>query len=221
MTLRLQVKFGLWFVAWFLIGSLSATAFALDTFDPFCEPEDAAGSPEAIWLIDDFEDGNLDGWGHAGGPCILALIHGSNGGAEGDWCSEVINNCGGHYLGPYINLQGFQAESFTIWVRALNVDRHNSYIVLDDDQIAVNGAVVFFYGTNQGNFAATDHNGYNYDCGTRYANDWHEIRFDIDWDLHTFDVYADNALRQTDIPFPVSADTLNWLYIYNLSNGGV
>jgi hypothetical protein len=101
------------------------------------------------------------------------------------------------------------------------VDRHNSYIVLDDDQIAVNGAVVFFYGNNQGDFMVADHNGYNYNCGTRWANIWHQIRFDIDWDFHTFDVYVDNDLRQTDIPFPVTANTLNWLYIYNLNPGGV
>lgn len=217
MISRLQVKCGPWFVALVAVGSLSATAFAVDTFDPYCGPE----SEEAIWLIDDFEDGNLDGWYPASGPCTHPLIYGSNACAEGDWCSEVLNNCGGHYQGPYISLQGFRAESFTIWVRALNVDRYNSYIVLDDDQIAVNGAVVFFYGTSQETFAAADHNGINYDCGIRYAYHWYEIRFEIDWDLHTFDVYADNELRQTDIPFPVSANTLNWLYLYNLSNGGV
>ena len=221
MNLRFEVKFRPWCVPWIVALVIPISAVAVDTFAPYCEGEESGGGQEAIWLIDDFEDGNLDGWGHGGGTCVFALIHGSNSAAEGDWCAEVIDNCGGHYLGPYISLAGFQAGSFTIWVRALYVDRHNSYIVLDDDQIAVNGAVVFFYGNNQGDFMVADHNGYNYNCGTRWANIWHQIRFDIDWDFHTFDVYVDNDLRQTDIPFPVTANTLNWLYIYNLNPGGV
>jgi len=221
MNLRFEAKFGPWLAAFFLSVSVAGTVFAVGTFDPYCEQEGAAGSPEAIWLIDDFEDGNLNGWLDGGGTCNYFVVHDAGTAAEGEYCLDIFGDCGNHYLGPYISLAGFQAGSFTIWVRANYVNQYNGYIVLDDDQIATNGRVVFFYGNDQGMFLAADHNGWGYPCGTRNPNQWYQIRFVIDWDYHTFDVYIDNDLRQTDIPFPVSANTLNWLYLYNMGDGHV
>jgi len=177
------------------------------------------GGPEAIWLIDDFEDGNLDGWLDGGGTCNAFLVHDAGAAAEGEWFFDVFGDCGGHFQGPYISLAGFQAGSFTIWVRPNYVNRFNGYVVLDDDTLWNNGSVVFFYGMDNGTWTVADHNGINYSCGPRAMNQWYQIRFEIDWDFHTVDVYIDNQLMQSGIPFPVSINTLNWLHLYNLSDG--
>jgi len=76
-----------------------------------------SGAPEAIWLIDDFEDGNLDGWLDGGGSCNVFILNDPNTAAEGSRCLDIFGDCGGHYQGPYISLAGFQAGSFSIYIR--------------------------------------------------------------------------------------------------------
>jgi len=180
-----------------------------------------SGAPEAIWLIDDFEDGNLDGWLDGGGSCNVFILNDPNTAAEGSRCLDIFGDCGGHYQGPYISLAGFQAGSFSIYIRPNYVNQFNGFVVLDDDLSWINGSVVLFYGMDNGTWAVSDQHGISHSCGPRNMNQWYQVRFEIDWDFHTFDVYIDNQLMQTSISFPGTINTLNWLFLYNLGDGHV
>ena len=198
--------------AWFLMVVVAASLGSAESAGIEAE------GPEAIWLIDDFEDGSLDGWLDGGGTCNY-FITSSPAPPDGIRSLDIFGSCGGHFLGPYISLAGFQAGTFSIYVRANFVDQFNNYVVLDDDTLWNNGSVVFFYGMSNGTFTVSDHNGLNYSCGPRAGNEWYLVRFEIDWIFHAYDVYIDNQLQQTGVPFPIAINTLNWLYLYNLGDG--
>jgi hypothetical protein len=181
-------------------------------------PEGDAGGPEAIWLIDDFEDGVLDGWIDEGGTCN-SFITTSPAPPEGTSSLDIFGSCGGHRLGLTFGLMGFQAGSISFYVRSDRIDQRTNYLVLDDDELGNNGTVAFFYGTDFGTFNVTDHTGLGHTLGPRNANQWYQIRINIDWDFHTLNVYVDNELKASGVPFPVNITTLNWLYLYSLGDG--
>ena len=181
--------------------------------------EGDARGPEAIWLIDDFEDGILfDEWIDDGGTCN-SFITNSPTPPEGIRSLDIFGSCGSHRQGLSFDLQGFQAGSISFYVRSDRTDSRTTYLELDDDVLGNNGGVAFFYGTDFGTFTVVDHTGLAYSCGPRNANQWYQIRINIDWDFHELSVYVDNELKASGVPFPVNITTLNWLYLYSLGNG--
>ena len=113
----------------------------------------AQSTPQAIWLVDNFEDGYLwDTWTQtAGSTCNpFIVVPTSWSCAEGTGCLEVFGDCGDFYDGVWTDLAGFQATSFGLYVRADSTNTANAYVVLDDDTSTADGTTVFFFGNPQG-----------------------------------------------------------------------
>lgn len=169
-----------------------------------------------IWLVDDFEDQNLDGWTTPTGPCFasIAAI-----GADGSSYSMRIDGACGHYAGTSYDLTGLQATGLSLFVRSGGAATHHAYVVLDDDDIAANGYLIAFLATADGWFSAYAGQGHLYDLMPNDDLDWHEVYFGIDWIGRNVDIIIDGTPRQYNLPF--SSDTiaaLNRLHLYNFES---
>lgn len=189
-----------------------------------CTTATAANTPEntnrAIWLVDDFEDGYLwDTWTDDGGSCNPFTVTPTIPCPEGDRCLEIFGDCGDFYEGISTNLGGFEASSFSIYIRSDTTNTANAYIVLDDDDDWLNGTVAFFFGNGLADWMFSS-GGIGYNCGPRVASQWYLLRFDFDWTSRTVDVFIDGNLRHADIPMTSATATgLNAIYLFNYQAG--
>ena len=181
----------------------------------------AEDTSRAIWLVDDFEDGNLwDTWTDNGGSCTSYITstpappcpQGSN-------CLLISGDCGGFYEGISTDLGGFQATSLSMYIRSDTIATANAYVVIDDDNDPMNGAVVFFFGNGLAEWRFSS-GGLPYICGPRVAYQWYQLAFNFDWTARTVDVSIDGNLKHADIPMASSTATgLNYLYLFNYESG--
>ena len=188
------------------------------TFTPAASPEK---SGRAIWLVDDFEDGNLwDTWTDDGGGCTSYITstpappcpQGSN-------CLLISGDCGGFYQGISTDLGGFEATSFSMYIRSDTLDTANAYVVLDNDSDPYNGAVAFFFGNSTPEWMFSS-GGVPYPCGPRVAYQWYLLEFNFNWTSRTVDVFIDGSLKHSDIPMTSSTATgLDYLYLFNYQPG--
>ena len=188
------------------------------TFTPAASPEK---SNRAIWLVDDFEDGYLwDTWADDGGSCTSYITstpappcpQGSN-------CLLISGDCGGFYEGISTDLGGFQATSLSMYIRSDTIATANAYVVLDDDNDPMNGAVVFFFGNATPEWMFSS-GGIPYICGPRVAYQWYQLAFNFDWTARTVDVLIDGNLKHSGIPMASSTATgLDYLYLFNYESG--
>jgi hypothetical protein len=186
--------------------------------------EETGSSPQdrAIWLVDDFEDGYLwDTWTQVGGSTCNPFIVQPAGWAcaEGARCLEIHGDCGGFYDGIWTDLGGFQATSFSLSVRSTDITHANTYVVLDDDTSTADGTTVFFFGNGLGRWLVSS-GGVPYDCGPRNLYQWYEVRFNLNWQARTVDVYIDQQLKASGVPMTdPTADGLHLLHLFNYEEG--
>jgi hypothetical protein len=176
--------------------------------------ETTGDSARSIWLVDDFEDQNLDGWAVPTGPCnatIAAL------GAAGTNYSLAVNGACGHDGGTSYDLGGSQATGVSLYVRPSGSGARHLYVVLDDDGQATNGYIVAFLATNDGWFSVDDSSPIRFDLMVNDDLDWHDLQLFIDWIGKNVDVVIDGVPRQYNLPFAVeSISTLRFIHLYNL-----
>ncbi len=180
-------------------------------------------TPErAIWLVDNFEDGYLwDTWVDDGGSCNPFPVTPSVAPLcpEGDICLEIFGDCGDFYQGISTDLGGFQATTFSLYIRSDHIDSANAYVVLDDDDQWINGNVAFFFGNPLAKWLFSS-GGVPYNCGPRVANQWYFLEFNFDWSARTVDVSIDGDLKHSGIPMTSATATgLDYLYLFNYQPG--
>ncbi len=95
--------------------------------------EPVSEADRAIWLVDDFEDQNLDGWTIPSGPCAVSI---APVGAAGSNYSMVVNGPCGHDGGTSYDLVGIQATSLSLYVKTTTTLNPHLYFILDDDSQA-------------------------------------------------------------------------------------
>ncbi len=191
-----------------------------------CTSATSATSPEkssrAIALVDDFEDGILlDSWTDDGGSCNPFITNAPTPPAcpEGTNCLEIFGDCGDLYQGISTDLLGFEATTFSMYIRSDTLDTGNAYVVLDDDSDPFNGTVAIFLGNATPEWIFSS-GAIGYTCGPRVAFQWYLLRFDFDWTARTVDVFIDGDLKHADIPITSSAATgLDYLYLFNYQSG--
>lgn len=171
-----------------------------------------ADSAKAIWIVDDFEDGDIMGWATPSGPCTAAI---AAPGASSSFCMGVNGACG-HYGGTFYDIGGFAATGVSLSVRPSGPGANHLYVVLDDDDNSVNGYIIAFFANDSGWFSVWG------DLGTQYLLmpnddlDWHSLQFDIDWVGKNVDVVMDGQYRQYNVPFDDDTiSTIRRMHLYN------
>lgn len=171
---------------------------------------------KAIAVIDDFEDGNLDGWAAPTGPCTA--VNSSATGANGTSRSlRVAGDCG-HFQGTWYDLGGWQATNVSFWVRTETPNLTAAYAVLGDNDIAVNQGAVMFLATISGYWALSTGTA-SYELTPYVAGQWYRVDLSFDWVAKTVDASIDGIPRQYNVPFrsPATA-SLTRLHFYNYYN---
>jgi len=172
------------------------------------------GSTEAIWLVDDFEDGNLDGWNSGGGSCVATATSATAG--LGTYSMEISGSCSGHLWGRWYDVVDFQALGVDVMLRPGSTSVHDAYFVAGDDNIHSDLGVIFFYAKTGGRWTIVGEGGTSYDCGPYTAGQWYDVSFALDWKWRTITVRIDGELRHVNVPFrSLTATTLSQIHAYN------
>jgi len=177
---------------------------------------DGLGTPDdlrAAWIVDDFEDGNIDGWIDEGGGACSASI--STIAALGTYSMRVDGACG-HRLGRYYDVTGSRPTGVSVWVRSNTVNTFDTYFILGDADSGPGGnsGAIYFLGTASGNWSVFD--GHDIPCQARNPNQWYRINFNVDWACKMYDVSIDGVLRATNVPFYYEAtESFDQIHVYN------
>ena len=178
-------------------------------------PAEAQPAPvtKAIAIIDDFEDGDLDGWAAPTGPCTA--VNSSATGGNGTSRSLKVDGACDHYQGPWFDLGGWQATGVSFWVRTDVANLATAYVVLGDDNVTANNGVVFFSATISGHWALGTL-GASYKLAPYNPGQWYRVDLTLDWAGKTVDVSIDGVPWQYNVPFRTpEVTTLTRLHFYN------
>lgn len=174
------------------------------------------GSTEAIWLVDNFEDGNLDGWNSGGGSCVATATSATAG--EGTYSMEIAGSCG-HFGGRWYDVVNFPAQGIGVMLRPGSTSAHDAYFVAGDNNIHNDAGVIFFYAKDDGRWTIVGEGGTSYDCGPYTAGQWHDVSFTLDWHWRMITVRIDGELRHVNVPFrSTTATTLTQIHAYNYTS---
>ncbi len=168
---------------------------------------------KAIALIDDFEDGDLVGWTAPTGPCTA--VNSSATGANGSARSLKIDGACGHSQGANYDLGSWQATGVTFWVRTETANVTNAYVVLGDENAAVDGGAVLFV-ASAGGYWSLSTPVYSYTLAPYNPGQWYRVDLTLDWVGRTVDASIDGVPRQYNVPFRSSnLTTLTRFNFYN------
>ncbi len=167
-------------------------------------------------FVDDFEDGDLDGWLIVPGSALHEVADLTA--ADGTTYSyHQSNSPSGHFNGVYQVFGEQQPEYVRFFVRSGSNSANDGYFVIRDPQGL---EVVFFFAHGNGrlyvNANVGGDNSFAYTAET-----WYEIEFrNIDYVAKTFDYYVDGQLVLAAIPFRNSGavDSFYRLDLYNFDS---
>jgi hypothetical protein len=175
-----------------------------------------ADDRRAAWIVDDFEDGNIDGWVDEGGGYCTAST--SVIAANGTLYSMRVDGACGHFDGKVLDIPTSMPTGVNFWVRANTVDTHDTYFILGDQDSGSGGNVgaIYFKGSPDGTW--TVFNGAGHSCGPRNPDQWYRIHINVDWPCKMFDVSVDGDLKQTNVDFyHLDTASIDRIHVYNWS----
>jgi hypothetical protein len=173
-----------------------------------------AGS-KAIWLLDDFEDGILDGWYFLGGSCTATVTTATA--AQGTHSMFLSGDCGNLYQsGLFYNLGSFQATGIGVWIRSGDNSEIDAVFAVGGDDIFSGGEPILELSASNSGYWVLKGPDIYWAIAPYNPNEWYDIGFTIDWMARTYDTYINNVLEMDDAPFlSDTATTLKRLYISN------
>lgn len=180
---------------------------------PVTMPEDG----RAAWIVDDFEDGNIDGWIDEGGGACSAST--SAVAAFGAYSMRIDGACA-HHLGRYLDIIGSRPTGVNVWVRSNTVDTHDTYFILGDYESgpAGNSGAIYFHGSASGAWSVFDGVS-GLTCGPRNPDQWYQVSFVVDWACKMYDVRIDGVLKQSNVSFyHVATESFDRIHVYNWSS---
>lgn len=180
------------------------------------EDQGWVSDPEAVkaaWIVDDFEDGNIDGWVDEGGGACYATT--SAVAASGAYSMRVDGACG-HMLGRVLDITGSMPTGISFSVRADTVDTYDTYLILGDSNSGYvgNPGAIDFHGRPDGTWVVF--NGTGYSCGNRNAAQWYDVSLNVDWACKMYDVSIDGVPKASNIPFyHTNTEAFDRIHVYN------
>ena len=185
-------------------------------FIVLCAGTTMAQATKAIWLVDDFEDGDLVLWNGPTGGCTVTntALTGANASSRS---LRVDGECG-VFGGAWTDLGGFQTTGVTFWVSPGSTFLKDSYVVLGDNDIETNFGIFYFNANSTSEFLVTT-NSFSYSLGSYNNGQWYRVDLSLDWVGKTIDVNIDGVPRQRNIPFKTPSTTsLTRLHFFNWDN---
>lgn len=171
----------------------------------------------AAWIVDNFEDGNIDDWIDEGGGLCTAST--SAVAASGSYSIRVDGACA-HRLGRVLDISGSMPTGISVSVRSDTVNTWDTYLILGDEQSGPGGneGAIYFLGNESGDWFVSNYDG-AFSCGTRNAGQWYDIDFNVDWACKMYDVSVDGVVMQRNISFVHEpTDSFDRIHVYNFSN---
>jgi len=179
------------------------------------EPSIPAGDPvppvPTGWgLVDDFEDGDFDGWQIGSGSCTREVT--ATTAAAGTHFSFMQS---GVYYGWMDGVsRQFPAGQYAyagFYVRTGATNRAAAYVVVGDDNTPYTYGSIFFLAGPSGRFIV-----YPGDESFPYeANRWYLVEFYLNWTTQRFDYYVDGNLIAPGLPFRNAASYLSQIHLFN------
>ena len=160
-------------------------------------------------FVDDFEDGNYDGWN--GGARYNKLISNTYAANRTNHSLYLKGGDARYCDGLYRELNNLKPKKVSFYIRSRYRHKHDGYFVIG------NGCykrAVYFYMRGDGKMVVHDGN----DTHERSYNSsfWYKVVFDLDWTNKTVDYYVNNRLVSSDIPFREnSVESLTRIYLFN------
>jgi hypothetical protein len=143
---------------------------------------------------DDFEDGDYNGWFIGSGGYQRAVT--STTAAAGTTYSYTQN--GNSFYGIGRSFGPNKPNYVGFYTRCARTDRNASNILLSD----TGWSVTRFYFTSNSTLCLDSENGQHYINFPYLADTWYHIEFqDINWKDKNFDLYVNDTLLKTNIPF--------------------
>lgn len=168
---------------------------------------------DAVLFYDDFEDGDMNGW--LGSGCSASVTNATA--ANGTEYSMTLTGSCGHYVGRYHTLDSITPGYISVWMRSGSVGASDTYFVIGDNNISGNNGIIFMYASSNHYWRVYSSSGYNYLYYN--ANQWYHHEFLVDWNAKTFDVYTDEVLYLSNIPFrSQSTVSLTQVHFYNYTS---
>jgi len=171
-------------------------------------------SPKAAWIVDDFEDGDLDGWAAPTGSCLMSN---DTIGADGSSRSLKIDGGCGHFGGTYFDMGGMAITDLSYWVRSGSTSASDGYLLLDDDDPDNLFYILLLALGNGGDFIANN-GSIEYGLGPYAANTWYPVSINIDWVGHTYNIGINGQTVGWNLSFQdLSQTSVDHLHLYNNS----
>ncbi len=171
----------------------------------------------AIWVLDDFESGNLDQWEDLTTSCSAWAT--DSGPGQGLRSLQIQGACG-HYLGLRRNLGNIRPTGISFLVKSGPTTNADAYVVVGDDNVTVDHGAVFFYARNDGFWALVSEDSIVKRCQPYSAYTWYQVDWVLDWDWRTVSVWVNDEMCLAHVPFRSSTvDALTRIHVYNYDNG--
>jgi hypothetical protein len=187
------------FWASFSVAQEVAAVDSMSVFEHFEQSHDPNSwsrrdDSKAAWIVDDFEDGDFDGWNVEGTASCTTYI------------SSIAAN--GNYSMP---------TGVSFYVQSSSSTTHDSYFILGDADSGPGGNVgaIYFKGSPSGVWSVITGDG-GHDCGPRNPNQWYQVGFVIDWPCKMYDVRIDGVPKLTNMTFNYAdTDSFDKIHVYN------
>ncbi len=162
----------------------------------------------SIAFLEDFEDGDYDGWIHGSSSCTREVVDDTA--AAGTMYSFSQTGPCTHYQGVSYTLSPCTPDSFTFYVRTESTEA-SGYVVLVGSDIS--HRIVWFYMVDN-QIRVYQDKAYSTSCNLLT---WYKVEFIFNWQAETFDFYVSDALIAANIPFrDQGANSLETIYLNDL-----
>ncbi len=175
---------------------------------PPAQRRPAAGLP----FLEDFEDGDLDGWSIIPNANLREVVTGIAADGTSRSLHQVTAVFMGHFNGLERTLDNVRPGYASFWIRPTRNDVSTSYFVLRDPY---GQEILWFFARSSGRLYVNGEESYPYAADT-----WYHIEFrDIDFNAQSFSYWVDGTLVRSGIPFRNNATGFGVLDLYNWDGG--
>jgi hypothetical protein len=171
---------------------------------------------KAIWLVDDFEDGNLTEWFFLGGSCSGSVTTATA--FQGTHSMLLSGDCGNSYVTGYLyDLVSFKATGIALAIRPGSDTETDAFFAVGDDSMLCGGDPVIELKAAGNGYWVVRGPGIYWAVEPYDAHEWYDIWFVLDWGTRTYDIWVNGSPEMTDVPFVSdTASTLTTLHLTNI-----
>lgn len=171
--------------------------------------QEVQSDDRAAYIVDDFEDGNFNGWTVDGSHDCSASI--STEVPFGSYSLAIDGACF-PFNGYFLDVGNAVPTDVYLYVRSASTNTTDTFFVLGEEF----HEVVSFQGV-LGEWKVYD--GSSHSCGPRTSGQWYYIHFVIDWACKVYDVHIDGQLKLTNVNFyDHTVTSISRIHVFNLDN---